>query len=120
MGAHGLHLRPRDLAKIGQLVLDHGRWKGQQVVDSSWIAVSTQSQVDTDYDTEPNIRNYGYYWWVLPDWQAVEAWGHGGNYVLIVPARNLVIVMTSLPYADDDIVGTHPQQFHELVAPLVE
>ncbi len=119
MGAHGLHLRPRDVAKIGQMVLDHGRWNGQQIVDSAWIVESTEAQITTPYRTEPNVRHYGYYWWVLPGWQAIEAWGHGGNYVLIVPDRQIVIVMTSMPDAND-VVGTRPEKFHDLISPLLE
>jgi CubicO group peptidase (beta-lactamase class C family) len=119
MGAHGLHLKPRDLAKIGQMVLDHGRWNGQQIIDSAWVAESTRRQITTPYQTAPNIRDYGYYWWILPQWEAFEAWGNGGNYILIVPGQQLVIVMTSMPYTDDDVVGTRPEQFHELVAPLI-
>ncbi len=120
MGAYGLHLKPRDLAKFGQLVLDHGRWKGQQIVDSAWIAESTSRQVDTDYQTEPNIHHYGFYWWIYPRWQAVEAWGNGGNFILILPGQQMVIVMTSMPDTNDDVVGTQSDQFHELVSPLVE
>ncbi|UCD63967.1 MAG: serine hydrolase [Candidatus Zixiibacteriota bacterium] len=119
MGAHGLHLKPRDLAKIGQLALDHGRWDNQQIVDSAWVAESTRRQITTPYQTAPNTRDYGYYWWVLPQWEAFEAWGHGGNCILIVPDQQLVIVMTSMPHTDDDVVGTRPEQFHELVSPLV-
>jgi CubicO group peptidase (beta-lactamase class C family) len=120
MGAHGLHLKPRDLAKIGQLVLDFGRWRGNQVVDSAWIATSTGKQVETGYSSGPEMRHYGYYWWVLPYWQAIEAWGHGGNYILIQPKHNIVIVLTSLPDADNDIVATRPEQFHELIRPLLD
>jgi len=119
MGAIGLYLKPRDLAKIGQMVLDHGRWKGQQIIDSAWIEESTRSQTTTPYQTEPNVREYGYYWWTLPGWEAIEAWGHGGNYILILPSQQMVIVMTSMPYTDDDVVGARPEQFHELVSPLI-
>jgi CubicO group peptidase (beta-lactamase class C family) len=120
MGAYGLHLKPRDLAKFGQMVLDHGRWQGQQVVDSAWIAASTQKQVETDYSSGPEIRHYGYYWWVLPQWTAIEAWGNGGNFILILPQRQMVIVLTSMPDTDDDVAGTRPEQFHELIRPLLE
>lgn len=119
MGAHGLHLKPRDLAKIGQMVLDNGKWKGQQIIDSAWIAESTRHHIDTPFITEPNVRGYGFYWWTLPHWEAVEAWGHGGNYILIIPNQQLVIVMTSLPDSDDDIVGTRPDQFHELLSSII-
>jgi len=119
-GPYGLHLKPRDLAKIGQMVLDHGRWKGQSVVDSAWVAESTRKHVSTPYVTEPNVRDYGYYWWILPRWQAIEAWGHGGNYILILPNQQMVIVMTSMPDTDDDVVSTRPEQFHDLVLPLIE
>jgi len=120
MGAHGLYLKPRDLAKIGQVVLTQGQWNSSQIVDSTWIAVSTRSQIPTEYTTEPEVRDYGYYWWTLPRWQAIEAWGRGGNFILIVPSREMVVVMTSTPYTDDDVVGTRPEKFHELITPLIE
>jgi CubicO group peptidase (beta-lactamase class C family) len=120
MGAHGLHLKPRDMAKIGQLVLDHGRWRGQQVVDSTWVAVSTRRQVDTTHQTEPHVYHYGYYWWVLPRWEAFTAWGHGGNFIFILPAKSMVIIMTSMADTDDDTVGTKLEDFEELIRPLLE
>jgi CubicO group peptidase (beta-lactamase class C family) len=120
MGAYGLHLKPRDMAKIGQMVLDHGRWNGSQIVDSSWIAVSTRKQVETDYRTEPHVYNYGYYWWILSRWEAFTAWGHGGNFIFVVPGKQMVIVMTSMPDVDDDVVGTRLEQFEELIGPLLE
>ena len=42
LGAVSLFLRPRDLAKVGQLLVSDGRWNGVQVVDSSWIALATK------------------------------------------------------------------------------
>jgi CubicO group peptidase (beta-lactamase class C family) len=119
MGAHGLHLEPRDMAKIGQMVLDHGRWQGRQVVDSSWVAASTQKQVETDHKTEPHVYHYGYYWWILPRWNAFTAWGQGGNFIFVLPEKQMVIVMTSLPDVDDDVVGTKLDEFEELISPLL-
>jgi len=120
MGAHGLHLRPRDLAKIGQLALDHGRWQGAQVIDSTWIVMSTQFQTQTDWQTEPHVYDYGYYWWVLPRRQAFTAWGHGGNFIFVSAQKEMVIVMTSLPDVDDDVVGTKLDDFEALISPLLE
>jgi len=72
-GGHGLHLKPRDMAKIGQMVLDQGRWRGVRVVDSLWIAESTQKQMETTFQIEPHVYHYGYYWWILHRWQAYTA-----------------------------------------------
>jgi CubicO group peptidase (beta-lactamase class C family) len=120
MGAHGLHLKPRDMAKIGQMVLDHGRWNGSQVVDSTWIELSTEAHITTQFATEPHIYKYGFYWWVVPRWQAFTALGHGGNFIFIVPGKQLVVVMTSMPDVDDDTVGTKLDDFEELISPLLE
>jgi CubicO group peptidase (beta-lactamase class C family) len=118
-GAYGLHLKPRDMAKIGQMALDHGRWQGRQVVDSAWVAASTKKQVETDHNTEPHVYHYGYYWWILPRWNAFTAWGQGGNFIFVLPEKQMVIVMTSLPDVDDDVVGTKLDEFEELISPLL-
>lgn len=119
-GAYGLFLRPRDLAKIGQMVLSHGQWKGVQIVDSSWVAISTQKQVETDYQTEPYIYHYGYYWWIVPGWQAFAAWGSGGTYIFIMPSKEMVVVMTSMPDVDSGLFEQTLPSFEELIRPLLE
>jgi CubicO group peptidase (beta-lactamase class C family) len=119
-GPYGLHLKPRDMAKIGQLVLDHGSWRGTQIVDSTWISVSTQKQFETDARTEPHVYDYGFYWWILPRWNAFTAWGHGGNYIFIAPEKKMVIVMTSMPDVEDGAVGTLLEGFEDLIEPLFD
>jgi len=120
MGAFGLCLKARDMAKIGQMVLDHGYWNGVQIVDSSWVAISTEKQVETGDDTEPYIYHYGYYWWIIPRWNAFAAWGAGGNYIFIMPSREVVIVMTSMPDVDSDLFEQNLPSFEELIRPLLE
>ena len=119
-GPYGLYLQPRDMAKIGQLVLNHGQWQGIQLVDSSWISLSTITQVEVDEQTEPYIHHYGYYWWIIPRWQALSAWGAGGNYIFIRPGQDLVIVMTSTTDVDSDLFEQNLTTFEELIKPLLE
>jgi CubicO group peptidase (beta-lactamase class C family) len=78
--AAGLRLRPRDLAKIGQLVLQRGMWSGKQVVSASWIRSSTTPQLDA-----LDLYFYGYQFWLgrsLVDKREVlwsSAIGNGGQ-----------------------------------------
>jgi len=94
--AYGLRLRPRDMAKLGQLVISHGIWKGKPIVSAEWLKEATTGRfpvMDTDY--------YGYQWWIGSsavnakkiDW--FEAFGLGGQRIIIVPSLELVIVFTT-------------------------
>jgi CubicO group peptidase (beta-lactamase class C family) len=94
VAASGLRMRPRDLAKIGQLVLDHGTWNGKQVVPADWIAAATSPQING-----PQLYFYGYQFWLGRslvqgreiDWAAGV--GYGGQRLFIVPALDLVVLV---------------------------
>jgi CubicO group peptidase (beta-lactamase class C family) len=95
--AFGLSLKPRDMAKIGLMVLQKGEWQGRQVVPKEWIEESTSRQVE---DALGKGLDYGYLWWernVIAGGRVrrvVEAWGVGGQYIFIVPDGGVVVVMT--------------------------
>jgi hypothetical protein len=86
--AAGLRLRPRDVAKIGQLVLDGGRWGDRQVVPAAWLKESVEPRIDVD-----QLVRYGYFWWlgtasvgdVPPAW--IAAFGNGGQRLFVLPTR---------------------------------
>ncbi|MBN2001464.1 serine hydrolase [candidate division KSB1 bacterium] len=119
-GAFGLWLRPRDMAKIGQMILDHGQWQGIQIVDAGWIDISTRKHVKSEFQTEPYVYDYGYYWWILPRWNAFTAVGAGGNYIFIMPGKEMVVVMTSTADVDGEKFGQTLPNFEELIRPLLE
>lgn len=102
----GLRLRPRDLAKIGQLVLNRGTWHGRRVVSSEWIEQMIAPQV-----IRPDL-NYGYLWWLDRrtidgrDVDVAEAIGWGGQYLEVIPSLDLVLVVTAGLY---DFKGSSPQ-----------
>lgn len=97
-GAFGLWLRPRDMLKLGQLMLQEGEWEGQQLVSPEWVVESTAI-----FTNATGGLPYGYYWWVLPDFGAYMAEGHGGQYIIVVPEEEMVIVATSDPYTSPSI-----------------
>ena len=97
-------LRPRDMAKIGQLVLDRGRWNETRVASEAWINVATAPQIKT---TQGGYY-YGYQFWLGAssmsgrriDW--VAAAGQGGQRIFIVPTLDLVAVVTAGNYYGND------------------
>jgi len=115
-GAFGLFIKPRDLAKVGQMLVDNGKWNGVQIADSSWMALATKPWGQIPWDNA--IYQYGYYWWLLPQLGGYSACGHGGSFLFIQPKKKLVIVMISMPDAGDN-VGTLLPGFIELISPVV-
>lgn len=93
LGGNNMALRPRDLLKIGVLHLNGGRFDGQQLVPEHWIEESWRPRFRSPW----NGHGYGRLWW-SEAWggeTARFAWGYGGQYLVIVPRLDLVIVATA-------------------------
>jgi CubicO group peptidase (beta-lactamase class C family) len=105
-GFGGLRLRARDLAKIGQLVLDRGRWQGKQIIPSEWIAESTEAHINGE-----GILFYGYQWWLgramhqRREFRWIAGLGNGGQRLYILPELEVVIAVFSGAYSVTQIVG---------------
>ena len=57
--------RPRDMAKVGLLVLQNGNWNGEQIISEDWIQLSTQEYVTLEWEQQPSWgQGYGYLWWL--------------------------------------------------------
>ena len=97
-----IHLRPRDMLKLGMLFADGGRWHERQVISDSWVRASLAEHSHVD-----NV-SYGYFWW--RPWLNVEtpsgsehvnivaAQGNGGQKIYLVPQYDLVAVFTGGGY----------------------
>ena len=100
MTGGGLNLRPRDMLKFGQLYLDEGTWSGKQLISSEWIEASTQKHATSNLYGE----DFGYLWRMIDrevDGRAVrsfEAWGNGGQFIMVFPSFDLVAVFTGENY----------------------
>jgi CubicO group peptidase (beta-lactamase class C family) len=112
VAASGLRMRPRDLLKIGQVVLAGGAWQERQIVSRSWIEQSTTPQINGE-----GLFFYGYQWWLGRSlvnreevkWIAGVGWG--GQRLYIVPSKGLVVLAMAGLY--DSMV------FHGIVGEVV-
>jgi len=94
-GGGGLFLRPRDAAKLGQLILDQGRWQDRQVIDGRWIQESTQRVERGVSVWAGHSFDYGYLWWLTNDGgDIVTASGARGQWIFVSPGHQLVMVST--------------------------
>ena len=99
--ASGLRMRPRDVAKIGQLVLDRGVWDGRQVISPDWIDEATSPQVHGE-----GLFYYGFKFWLGRSlirrrevlWISGVGWG--GQRLYIVPEYGLVVLVMAGLYGN--------------------
>lgn len=97
-GQDGLHMRGRDLLKLGQLYLQQGRWLGEQIVPEEWIQASFHPWVPSNWSGS----RYGFQWWMYDyspsgrtgdqGFGLITASGYGGQKLFIVPELDLVTV----------------------------
>lgn len=90
LGYSGMYLAPRDMAKFGYLYLNQGQWDGEQIIPAEYAAASLSAQINTPWES----TTYGYLWWRFEPINVSFALGYGGQYILLVPNSDLVIVLT--------------------------
>lgn len=105
-GGWGLFLKTEDLAKMGQFILQKGKWEDEQLLPASWIEEATTSKIaslpsgmrpenlkmkkeDSDW-----LQGYGYQMWRCRH-NGVRADGAGGQYIIILPDKDAVIIATA-------------------------
>jgi CubicO group peptidase (beta-lactamase class C family) len=100
----GINARAIDFTKLGSLYLHEGKWNGTRILPASWVRESTA--VSDEHDPSPA---YGYWWWTYRDEELGDyfaALGNKGQYIVVIPERDLVIVRHGRDFGDvDDWVG---------------
>lgn len=119
----GLRLRPRDLIKIGGLVLNEGRHNGRQIVAQAWVQNSTASLLAANN----NGVSYGFQWWsgaAVVDgksWRWVSGFGNGGQRLYVVPELALAVVIVAGRYDAPGPANGRPSHelFQRILAQMV-
>jgi CubicO group peptidase (beta-lactamase class C family) len=122
LGAYGsLRMRPRDAAKLGRLLLTDGQWNGRQVVPAGWAAESITPRLNG-----AGLFFYGYQWWLGRTFRNgteltwAAGYGIGGQRLFVVPALDLVVMISAGLYGRP-LQFTLPNSiFTEVVLPAVK
>ena len=101
-GGWGMRLKTEDIAKLGQLFLDNGMWRGKQVLSKEWVQKATQKQTETvTHQSQQGItgktdweQGYGYQFWMCRH-NCYRADGALGQYSIVMPDANTVIAINS-------------------------
>jgi CubicO group peptidase (beta-lactamase class C family) len=102
LAAGGFEMLPRDMLKLGQLMLDGGVWKDKRIVSTDWVHQSTTQH------TPPEQYAYGYYWhlinpkqWSIGGETGYAAVGQAGQFIIVIPRWEMVAVITSANWQDE-------------------
>jgi CubicO group peptidase (beta-lactamase class C family) len=101
-GGWGLYIKTEDMAKLGQTLLDGGKYRGQQVIPAEWVAEASKAQIDNrpknfDPENDPNPdwhQGYCYQMWRCRN-NGFRADGAYGQYIIVLPDKDAVIAMTA-------------------------
>jgi hypothetical protein len=120
--AHAFRMSARDLARIGQLFLNGGRWDGREVVPEGWVRESTRIRSEVRKGV-----GYGYMWWAYPKgglgdgyrelnrYDQFAAIGSGGQLLLVVPEAEYVFVHLADTAAGQEVSGKSVWKLAEMI-----
>jgi CubicO group peptidase (beta-lactamase class C family) len=107
-GAGGLKLTPRDMVKIGAMMLNHGLWDDKRIVSEKWISKSKTPYAENNGIKVPGEDlgrlGYGYTWWTKSfacegrDMGMYLALGWGGQKIMVLPDLDMIVVFTGANY----------------------
>lgn len=102
-GMGNLYLAARDLAKLGQVMLQNGKWNKQQIIPAEYVKNSFEKRFDIS-KVDPFAHGYGYLWYIAKEEingkevNFYYASGNGGNKIFIIPSMNMVVATLSSAY----------------------
>jgi CubicO group peptidase (beta-lactamase class C family) len=114
--ASGLRLTPRDLARIGELVLAEGDLDGQPIVHADWIRTMLKPRLETAWGAQ-----YGYQWYVdsIEGHPLVAGMGNGGQRLYVLPDLDLTVAVTAGNYDDPDQWRTPQTVLERVIVPVI-
>jgi CubicO group peptidase (beta-lactamase class C family) len=112
-GGNDMEFTPRQMLAFGNLYLHRGRANGRQIVPAEWVDASFTPRTESPREEG---RYYGYGWWIrtMAGFETPYAWGYGGQFIVLVPDLDAVVVITSSSTPGDDR-RRHTRNLYDLV-----
>jgi CubicO group peptidase (beta-lactamase class C family) len=117
VGGNDMELTPRQMLAFGELYINEGRTGNRQIIPAQWVEASLRPHATSPGGED---RAYGYGWWIctLAGHRAPHAWGYGGQFIMLVPDLDLVIVTTS-SWIPDASANEHANRVYELLQRVI-
>lgn len=135
-GGWGLRVKTEDMAKLGQLYLQHGKWNGKQLLPEEWVEEATSSKIlqspdlpQEERDNSDWLQGYAYKFWRSRH-NSYRADGAYGQFILVLPEKDAVIAITAetsnmqdelnlvwdnlLPGFHDEKIAANPESYKQL------
>ena len=117
-GGWGCFLSLRDMAKIGQLMLQKGKWDDRQLVPEAWILEMSSKKIDTK---EANVypdwqQGYGYQIWRCTREGCFRADGAFGQYILVLPPKDMVVAIWSEDAFSQDMLVSFWEEVYDKIS----
>lgn len=121
----GLRLRSRDIAKIGLLIMNGGKWNGRRIIPARLVNDATSAKIKVSEDGDGWITYYGYQIWLhtFPEddkvYSVIEFTGNGGQKILIDKEKDLLVVITAGNYDRKDMKNSSFDILFDMVYPSI-
>ena len=115
-GGNDMLMTPRQMLAFGELYRNHGLLNGRQIVPAAWVETSLVPRTRSNFSDQL----YGYGWWMreMAGLETFYAWGFGGQFIIVIPKIETVVVSTSAATVADDR-RSHRRTVDDLIERLV-
>jgi CubicO group peptidase (beta-lactamase class C family) len=120
-GGNSMHFTPREMAVLGFLYLNDGRLNDLQIVPRDWVELTLSPSTDFAHPNEWGAYrnyNYAYLWWLgqINECDLFMGYGYGGQFVIVFPGLNLIVVSTANHQANPDMSTVQEWAIFDIVA----
>lgn len=122
-GGNDMYFQPRELVRFGQLIIQRGNWNGAQIIPSKWVEKSlmrSRPNTGSSWGVLTEV-GYGYLWWLgkINGYPVYTALGYGGQFVLVIPDLELLVVTESDSGIGWDAADEHERAILDIISKYV-